>query len=65
MQHCADGEPTRLQRLAGRFAAMVIPGATLTLQYGALAHAECAVPYVVRTADGAAAIDRGVAVLAP
>jgi acyl dehydratase len=65
IQHCAGGEPTRLRRLAGRFAAMVMPGTTLTMQYGALACPAHTVPYTVRTAAGAPAIDRGVAVLTP
>jgi acyl dehydratase len=62
---CAGGEPTRLRRLAGRFAAMVIPGTTITLQYGAVSGPEHAVPYTVRNAEGAPAIARGVAVLTP
>jgi acyl dehydratase len=64
IQCCAGGEPTRLQRLAGRFAAMVIPGTTLTLRYGAMAPAEPIIPYTVRTMNDAPAVDRGVAVLA-
>ncbi len=60
-----DGDPTRLRRLAGRFAAMVWLGTTLTLRTGepAACAAGTAVRYRVETADGAAAIRDGVAVL--
>jgi hypothetical protein len=64
IQRCAGGEPTRLQRLAGRFTAMVIPGSTVTLQYGVGPGAELAVPYTVYNAAGAAAITRGLALIA-
>jgi acyl dehydratase len=62
---CAAGEPTRLQRLAGRFAAMVIPGTTITLYYGTAPEAQQIVRYTVCNAEGAPAIDRGMVVLAP
>jgi acyl dehydratase len=62
---CAGGEPTRLQRLVGRFAAMVIPGTTITLHYGAAPEAQQIVRYRVCNAEGSSAIDRGMAVLIP
>jgi acyl dehydratase len=65
IRHCAEGEPTRLRRFAGRFAAMVLPGTTLTLRYGAVPGAACTVAYTVYNAAGAAAITRGVALIAP
>lgn len=65
IQRCAGGEPMRLRRLAGRFAAMVTPGTTTTLHYGAAPEAQHVVRYTVCNAEGAPAIDRGLAVLAP
>ncbi|NKB16349.1 MAG: hypothetical protein HC774_04920 [Sphingomonadales bacterium] len=44
MTRCAGGDPTRLQRCAGRFAAMVIPGTTVTLRYGTIPGEQLAVP---------------------
>jgi acyl dehydratase len=65
IRRCAEGDPTRLRRFAGRFAAMVLPGTTITLRYGAVPGEEGAVSYTVCNAAGAAAITRGVAVMAP
>jgi hypothetical protein len=61
---CAGGDPTRLRRFAGRFAAMVLPGRTITLQYDILPGEELLVPYVVCNADGTPAITRGLALIA-
>lgn len=61
---CAADEPTRLQRFCGRFAAMVIPGTSMTLQYPAGLGIGQAVPYTVCNAEGAAAITDGLAVFA-
>lgn len=60
---CAGGVPTRLQRLSGRFAAMVIPGSSMTLHYGTLPESPHLVHYTVHNAEGALAIARGLAVL--
>ena len=54
-----DGDPARLARLHGRFAAMVIPGTKITLDIGATDAG--VVPFVVRNADGDPALARGVA----
>jgi acyl dehydratase len=64
IRRCAGGDPTRLRRLAGRFTAMVLPGSTITLQYGVAPGAELAVPYTVCNASGDAAITRGLALIA-
>jgi acyl dehydratase len=63
INHCAGGEPARLRRFAGRFAAMVIPGTTRTLQYGPAPDEAQVVLYTVWNAAGAPAITRGCAVL--
>lgn len=63
IQHCAGNEPTRLQRFAGRFAAMVIPGSSITVRYGIAPEAPHIAHYAVDNATGAAAITRGIAVL--
>jgi acyl dehydratase len=65
INRCAGGEPTRLRRLAGRFATMVIPGTTITLHYAPVSGPAPVVPYTVRNAAGAPAIARGVAVMVP
>lgn len=65
VNYCAGGDPTRLRRLAGRFAAMVIPGTTITLQYEILPGEEQTVPYTVCNAEGAPAIAYGLAIIAP
>ena len=64
IRRCASDDPTRLRRFAGRFAAMVLPGSTITLQYGVVPGAELAVSYTVCNAAGAPAITRGLALIA-
>ena len=61
---CADGNPTRLRRFAGRFAAMVLPGSTITLQYDILPGEALLVPFVVCNTDGTLAMARGLALIA-
>jgi acyl dehydratase len=61
---CAGGDPTRLRRCAGRFAAMVLPGSTITLQYDSLPGEALLVPFAAYNADGTPAIARGLAVIA-
>ncbi len=61
IQRCAQAEPTRLQRFIGRFSAMVIPGSTVTLEYGEVAAQT--VFYSVCNAEGAPAISQGIAEL--
>jgi hypothetical protein len=65
IRRCAEGDQTRLRRFAGRFAAMVLPGTTITLCYGAMPGEAGTVAYTVYNAAGAAAITRGVALIAP
>lgn len=65
VNHCSGGDPTRLRRLAGRFGAMVIPGTTITLQYGRVPDEEQTVSYTVYNAEGAPAIARGLALIMP
>jgi acyl dehydratase len=62
INRCAAGDPARLKRLAARFAAMVIPGTTITVRYHAPLEAGDAVPYAVYNAEGGLAIAGGVAV---
>jgi acyl dehydratase len=62
INRCAAGDPTRLKRLAARFAAMVIPGTTITLRYQATPEAGETVPYTVCNTAGRPAIAGGVAV---
>jgi acyl dehydratase len=57
------GEPARLARLHGRFAAMVIPGSTISVEIGAAR--DGVVAFGVRNADGDPAIALGVAQLSP
>jgi acyl dehydratase len=57
----AGGDPERLERLAGRFAAMVIPGEPIRVELGPLR--EGAVGFRVRNARGELAIRDGVALL--
>lgn len=61
IQRCAQAEPMRLQRFIGRFSAMVIPGSTVTLEYGDAAGQT--VSYSVCNAEGEPAISHGIAVL--
>ncbi len=63
IQRCADGDPTRLHRIAGHFTAMVIPGTTITLHYDTIGNGSSAVAYYVCNAEGAAAISHGLAVI--
>lgn len=56
-----SGEPARLARLHGRFAAMVIPGTTISVEMGAARDGHVA--FGARNAEGDAAIARGVAQL--
>ena len=58
---CAYGEPERLRRLSGRFAAMVIPGETLELSYSSGPAADGRVSFVLQNESGAAAISDGFA----
>jgi acyl dehydratase len=60
IQHCGRSEPSRLRRFVGRFTAMVIPGTTITLEYGK--PEDDTVSYAVRNAEGALAISQGMAV---
>jgi acyl dehydratase len=57
------GDPTRLKRLHGRFAAMVIPGSSISVEIGP-AHGG-AVGFAVRNEQGEAAISNGCAVIRP
>ena len=57
----AGGDPLRLARLSGRFAGMVIPGTSITLDLGA--EREGRVGFAVRNAEGQLAIRDGVALL--
>jgi acyl dehydratase len=63
INRCASGNPTRLQRLAGRFSAMVIPGTRITLKYGTILDEEKIISYLVCNAEGAPAISHGLAVI--
>lgn len=65
VNRCAEGEPARLKRLAGRFSAMVIPGATVALQYGLQAGEPPTLQFTMRNAVGDAAISHGAAVIVP
>ncbi len=68
-QRC-DGDPLRLRRLHGRFAAMVFPGTAIDIEIGcatgdqAVAGAAGAIPFGVRNAEGQLAVAQGVAQLA-
>lgn len=65
INRCADGEPTRLKRLAGRFSAMVIPGSTVALQYGLQRGEPPTLQYTLRNTRGDAAISHGAAMITP
>jgi acyl dehydratase len=65
INRCTNGDPARLWRFAGRFAAMVIPGTTIALRYGLVPGEEQIVSYTVCNAEGAPAIARGLAVITP
>jgi acyl dehydratase len=69
VRHRCNGDPLRLRRLHGRFAAMVIPGSDIEVEIGeAVAHAGgegCdAIRFGVRNAAGELAVAEGVALLA-
>ena len=67
VRHRCDGDPLRLQRLYGRFAAMVIPGTTIEVEIGVPApgagDGTAAIPFEVRNAAGELALAQGVAQL--
>lgn len=65
INRCAAGDAVRLKRFAARFAAMVIPGTTITLRYHAAPGPGEAVPYTVHNAEGQPAIAGGLAVFTP
>jgi acyl dehydratase len=56
-----DGDPTKLRRLYGRFAAMVIPGSTIALEIGP--ENDAAVGFAVLNEKGETAISGGIAVV--
>jgi acyl dehydratase len=55
------GDPTRLKRLYGRFAAMVIPGSSIAVEVAPAQHG--AVSFTVRNESGETAIANGLAVV--
>lgn len=62
----ADGDPSRVRRIIGRFGAQVLLPSTITVRLHPaqrIADEMQAVPYSVLTADGGRAIDRGVVVI--
>jgi len=59
---CADGDPTRLERLHGRFAAMVLPGTAIRVLHGKPGP-EGALAFRVDNAEGQPAVAAGFAVL--
>ena len=61
VRRCAGGDPTRLARLHGRFAAMVIPGTAIAVELGKAR--DGVVRFRVRNAEGEQAIRDGVALL--
>ncbi len=61
VRRCAGGDPTRLARLHGRFAAMVIPGTAIAVELGKAR--DGVVCFRVRNAEGELAIRDGVALL--
>ena len=73
VRHCCAGDSRRLQRLYGRFAAMVIPGSTIEIeiQTQIQTHTQMdsseralAIPFCVRNAQGEVALKDGVALIA-
>ncbi len=70
VRHRCDGDPLRLHRLHGRFAAMVIPGTAVEIEIGAAIDADAAsewasaIPFGVRNAAGELAVTQGIALLA-
>jgi acyl dehydratase len=61
VQRRCPGDPTRLRRLHGRFAAMVIPGSTVTVELGPAN--DGVVRFAVRNEQGDAAVSGGVALI--
>lgn len=65
VDRACGGDPARLQRIAGRFGAMVLLGSRLRLHAGAVESGDgtASLGYAVETADGGAAIRDGVATI--
>jgi acyl dehydratase len=61
IRRCAEGDPLRLRRLAGRFHGMVIPGTTIGLEYGAQPGEPGKVQFTVTNARGELAVSHGIA----
>lgn len=57
VNECIGGDPTRVRRLGGRFAAMVLMPSTLTLEVTGMT--ECAIFYELLNSDGLPAIRNG------
>lgn len=62
VRHRCDGDPLRLRRLYGRFAAMVIPGSCIEVQIGGLREGADAIQFEVHNAAGELAVAQGGAV---
>lgn len=63
---CADGDPSRVRRIVGRFGAQVPMPSTITVRLSATERSSdgtMAVPYDVSNQEGGRAIDRGIVVL--
>lgn len=65
IHRCAGNEPRRLHRLAGRFAAMVIPGTSITLEYARAREGTGHIFFRICNSDGEAALSDGVATILP
>jgi acyl dehydratase len=61
IRRCAEGDPLRLKRLAGRFHGMVIPGTTIGLEYGIEPGSPGKVQFTVTNAAGELAVSHGLA----
>jgi len=61
IRRCAEGDPRRLKRLAGRFHGMVIPGTTIGLEYGMEPGRPHLVQFSVANAVGELALSHGIA----
>jgi len=61
VRHRCDGDPSRLRRLSGRFAAMVFPGSAIEVEIGAARERVGAIRFAVRNAAGELAVAQGVA----
>lgn len=72
VRHRCGGDPLRLRRLHGRFAAMVVPGSSIEVEIGGepgaelgfAAGSQCAIPFAVRNAAGELVVAQGFAELA-